>query len=86
MNICILKVCFSSEVYTLHMVDYGARIGFAEWMKRKRHPSEDVCNVVESDVKKKSECKNKSGLNILHKAKIPWSYLCSEQAFGLKLI
>lgn len=57
MNICILKVCFSSEVYTLHMVDYGARIGFAEWMKRKRHPSEDVCNVVESDVKKKVSVK-----------------------------
>lgn len=66
----ILKVCFSSAVHTLHVVDCGSHIAFPEWMKQKRHQSQDVCSVVKFDMEEKElQCKNKSGLNIPHKLK-----------------
>ena len=72
------------------MANCGSRSAFPEWMKAKKDARPWMFAMLSSFTRKKkkkeAQCKNKSGLNIPHKAKTPWSCLCTKRTFGLKFI
>lgn len=88
-KVCILNVCFSSAVYTLHMVDCGSLQGditLPEWMKWEDTHQRMFAVLSNLTWKKEVHCSNRSVLNIAHKAKPPWSCLCSKGAYELNWI
>lgn len=79
-KVCILKVCFPSAVYTLHMADCGSRIAFREWMKRKKDTHHRMFAMLSSLTWKVERCSVKTSLASIYPTKLkPPGVVCAQK-------